>query len=225
LGEINAMTIYRAGDFACYLFIVSGQRVCIGPVTMMRRAEPIHWGFTGERRKGLLELVIERARPQVARLLLNADGDSARFSAFRLPVASDTIGRFAGPLAGILTGLEWASTDAPDCWWVASFATDTPFFPRDLVPRLRTAVQAEGAAAACAASAGRLHPVFALWPVRLAPALRDAMEREGLRKAEDWTKRCRVAVVEFSTSPVDPFFNVNRSEDLAEAERLLGGQA
>jgi molybdopterin-guanine dinucleotide biosynthesis protein A len=170
----------------------------------------------------LLELVVERARPQVARLLLNANGDPARFSAFRLPVVSDTFGGFAGPIAGILTGLEWGRANAAGCPWMASFATDSPFFPDDLVLRLRTAaVQAEGVEAACAASGGRPHPVFALWSVRLAPVLRDAMEREGLHKIEDCTGASRICVVDFPAAPIDPFFNVNRPEDLAEAERLL----
>jgi molybdopterin-guanine dinucleotide biosynthesis protein A len=169
----------------------------------------------------LLELVIERARPQVARLLLNANGDPARFGAFGLPVISDVIADYAGPLAGLLTGLEWAGRNAPDCPWVVSFASDSPFFPQELVTRLRAAVQAEGAEAACAASGERLHPVFGLWPVRLAPALRQAMQREGLRKAEDWARRCRIAVVNFSAAGLDPFFSVNRPEDVVQAERLL----
>jgi molybdenum cofactor guanylyltransferase len=169
----------------------------------------------------LLELVIERARPQVARLLLNANGDPARFGAFGLPVISDVIADYAGPLAGLLTGLEWAGRNAPDCPWVVSFASDSPFFPQELVTRLRAAVQAEAAEAACAASGERLHPVFGLWPVRLAPALRQAMQREGLRKAEDWARRCRIAVVNFSAAGLDPFFSVNRPEDVVQAERLL----
>jgi molybdenum cofactor guanylyltransferase len=169
----------------------------------------------------LLELVIERARPQVARLLLNANGDPARFGAFGLPVISDVIADYAGPLAGLLTGLEWAGRNAPDCPWVVSFASDCPFFPQELVTRLRAAVQAEGAEAACAASGERLHPVFGLWPVRLAPALREAMQREGLRKAGDWARRCRIAIVNFSAAGPDPFFSVNRPEDVVQAERLL----
>jgi molybdopterin-guanine dinucleotide biosynthesis protein A len=171
-------------------------------------------------RTTLLGHVIERARPQVTRLVLNANGDPARFATFDLPVAGDVIGGFAGPLAGVLTGMEWAQSHRPDLPWVATIATDTPFFPRDLVQRLFEAAAA-GADLACAASAGRSHPVFGLWPVRLAVDLRRAMAEEGLRKVDDWTGRYRLATVEFPAGKVDPFFNANTPDDLARAERLL----
>jgi len=169
----------------------------------------------------ILARVVARARPQVAALVLNANGDAARFAAFGLPVAADVIAGYAGPLAGVLTGLDWAAEHAPGCRWLASFATDSPFLPADLVARLAAAVEAEGADLACAASAGRTHPVFGLWPLALREELREAMTREDMRKIDAWTARYRLAVVEFAAAPVDPFFNTNRPEDLAEAERLL----
>lgn len=167
----------------------------------------------------ILEHVIERARPQVAALVLNANGDPARFARFGLPVAADVVEGFAGPLAGVLTGMEWASANRPDCPWIATVATDTPFFPRDLVARLRQA--AGGADLVCAASNGRANPVFGLWPVRLAEDLRQAMVLEEIRKVDVWTARYRLREVDFAAAPFDPFFNTNRPEDLAEAERLL----
>jgi molybdopterin-guanine dinucleotide biosynthesis protein A len=169
----------------------------------------------------LLEHVIGRARPQVERLILNANGDPSRFARFGLPVLADAVGGFAGPLAGVLTGLEWAKEKAPRCAWVASFATDAPLFPLDLVARLRAEAERAEADIAFAASGGRRHPVFGLWPVRLAADLRAALVEEGVRKVEDWTSRYRVAVAEYPALPIDPFFNANRPEDLAEAERLL----
>lgn len=171
----------------------------------------------------ILAHVVERTRPQVEALLLNANGDPARFAAFGLPVAADTVPGFAGPLAGVLAGLEWAAAHRPGTRWVASIATDTPFFPPDLVRRLREAAEREGAALACAASGGRAHPVFGLWPVALAGELRRALAEEGLRKIDAWTARYPLAAVEFPVAGVDPFFNTNRPEDLAEAERLLAG--
>jgi molybdopterin-guanine dinucleotide biosynthesis protein A len=169
----------------------------------------------------ILEQVIERARPQVAALVLNANGDPARFAAFGLPVAADVIEGFAGPLAGVLTGMEWARAHRADCPWIATLATDTPFFPADLVGRMLSAVDEQGADLACAASGGRAHPVFGLWPVRLADELRWAMVDQAIRKVDVWTARHRLAEVSFPTEPIDPFFNTNRPEDLAEAERLL----
>jgi molybdopterin-guanine dinucleotide biosynthesis protein A len=169
----------------------------------------------------LLAHVIERASSQVAGLVINANGDPARFATFALPVAADVVEGFAGPLAGILTGLEWVRAHALGCAWVMSFATDTPFLPRDLVARLMEQVRSERAEIGCAASGGRTHPVFGLWPVALAPSLREALTIEGMRRIDAWTARYRVATVDFPSEPYDPFFNVNKPEDLEEAERLL----
>jgi molybdenum cofactor guanylyltransferase len=170
--------------------------------------------------KPVLAHIVARAKPQVSALVLNANGDPARFAAFGLPVAADVIEGFAGPLAGVLTGMEWAATHRRDAAWLATFATDAPFFPRDLVARLHAAVARDGADMACARSDRQDHPVFGLWPVRLRADLRRAME-EGVRKVDLWTARYKLAVAEFDTTPFDPFFNANRPEDLAVAETLL----
>jgi molybdopterin-guanine dinucleotide biosynthesis protein A len=171
--------------------------------------------------KTVLARIIDIARPQVAALVLNANGDGARFADFDVPVAPDVVDGFAGPLAGVLTGLEWAKATAPECRWVASFACDAPFAPRDLVNRFLAAVAEQGADMACASSGGRDQPVFGLWPVRLADDLRAALVDDGLRKVDIWTARYQVARVDWPTEPVDPFFNVNRPDDLEAAEMLL----
>ena len=169
----------------------------------------------------ILAHIVERVRPQVAALVLNANGDPARFAPFGLPVAGDVVEGFAGPLAGVLTGMEWVLRNAPQCRWLASFASDAPFLPRDLVARLLAAVEAEQADLACAASGGQAHPVFGLWRVDLAAALRHALVEERIFKVDRWTARYRLVQVDFPIVPVDPFFNTNSPEDLAEAERLL----
>ena len=169
----------------------------------------------------ILGHVLARVRPQVGPLVLNVNGDPARFEEFGLPMAVDVIAGHAGPLAGILTGMEWAAEHAPDCAWLASFATDAPFLPGDLVARMFGAIADEGAEMACAASNGRSHPVFALWPVALRAALRHALVDEDIRKIDAWTAQYKIATVEFAATPYDPFFNANRPEDFAEAERLL----
>jgi molybdopterin-guanine dinucleotide biosynthesis protein A len=169
----------------------------------------------------LLTRVIERLRPQVETLVLNANGDPGRFVAFGLPVAADGVPGFAGPLAGVLAGLDWAALHRPDCPAVVSVATDAPFLPEDLAARLVAAAHAAGADLACAASGGRAHPVFGLWPVRLREDLRRAVAEEGVRKVDQWTARHRLVVVDFADHPLDPFFNANRPEDLATAAELL----
>ena len=169
----------------------------------------------------ILEHIVERVRPQVMHLVLNANGDPSRFDAFGLPVIGDSVEGFAGPLAGVLSGLEWTRRHAPGCDWLASFPTDSPFLPRDLVKRLADAAARTGADLACAASGGRSHPVIGLWCVRLAGDLRRAMVDEGIRKVDAWTARYRLEQVPFPVEPFDPFFNTNRPEDLEAAESLL----
>ena len=168
----------------------------------------------------VLAHIVERAQPQVAALALNANGDGARFAAFGLPVVADSVPDFAGPLAGVLAGLDWAAASGPDCTHVASFAGDAPVLPMDLVARLAAALADGRYALACAASDGRTHPVFGLWPLALRDALRRAMVEEGIRKVDAWTARYDLVAVDFATTPIDPFFNANRPDDLAEAERL-----
>lgn len=168
----------------------------------------------------ILTRIVERVTPQVGPLAINANGDPARFAEYGLPVQPDTIGDNPGPLAGVLTGLDWAQREHPDCRFVATFPTDAPFLPRDLVAKLMQAVTENGADMACAASGGRHHPVVGLWPVGLADDLRRAMVEDDIRKVDRWTARHRLTVVEFSTDPVDPFFNANKPEDLKDAEAL-----
>ena len=169
----------------------------------------------------LLARVIARTTPQVGPLILNANGDPARFAAYDLPVVADVVEGHAGPLAGILTALDWAAAHAPKCPLVASFATDAPFLPRDLVETMAEARDLAGADLACAASGGRAHPVFGLWPVALRADLRQALVEQGERKIDRWTASHRLVEVVFPCDPVDPFFNANREDDLLEAERLM----
>jgi molybdopterin-guanine dinucleotide biosynthesis protein A len=173
----------------------------------------------------ILELVIERMRPQVSALVLNANGDPARFAAYGLPVAADSVADNPGPLAGVLAGLEWAAEHSPDATLVVSVPTDAPFLPADLVARMAAQMRAESADLACAASGGQSHPVVGLWPVHLRHDLRRALVDEGIRKVDVWTARFRLATVEFSDRPIDPFFNANQPEDLAAAAALLGHSA
>jgi len=169
----------------------------------------------------LLDRVMARARPQVAALALNANGDPNRFAMAGMPIIADVIPGHAVPLAGILSGLEWVRDTRPDCAWMASFATDTPLFPEDLVARLLAAVTADGAEIGCPRSGGHDHSVFGLWPVRLAGALRRALVEEGLRKVGTWMERYPVAWVEWPGGDDDPFLNVNTPDDLTRLRRRL----
>ncbi|MBI5260767.1 MAG: molybdenum cofactor guanylyltransferase MobA [Bradyrhizobium sp.] len=168
----------------------------------------------------ILERVIARLSPQCDGLILNANGDPARFAAFGLPVLADDVPGFPGPLAGILAALDWAAANRPEAEWVLSTATDCPFLPRNLVARLHQERAAGNAQLAVAASGGQTHPVIGLWHVGLREELRHALVKEDIRRIDRWTARYRPATVDWPAEPLDPFFNANTVEDIAEAERL-----
>ena len=168
----------------------------------------------------ILARVIARLEPQCDGLILNANGEPARFAAFGLPVIADGVADFPGPLAGILAALDWAAANRPDVSLVLSAAGDCPFLPRDLVSRLHGALRSENAELAVAASAGQSHPVIGLWSVRLREELRHALVVEDIRKIDRWTARYRLVTVTWPTTPLDPFFNANTMDDIAEADRL-----
>jgi molybdopterin-guanine dinucleotide biosynthesis protein A len=173
----------------------------------------------------ILAHVLERLDGQGERILLNVNGDPARFATWRVPVAADVVAGFGGPLVGVLTALEWAAAHAPEITDVVSVPGDGPFLPRDLVRRLAEARAEAGAVLAQAASGGRSNPVVGLWPVTLAAELRHAVVEERIAKVDAWTARYSLATVDFEAARVDPFFNANTQEDLAEAERLLREEA
>jgi len=167
----------------------------------------------------ILARVLARLQPDCDPILLNANGDPARFARYGLPIVADSVPDFAGPLAGILAGLDWAAENAPGIEWLASAPGDCPFLPNDLVPRLHAARIAEKKPLACARSGEWRHPVAGLWPVALREDLRSALA-EGLHKIEAWTGRHGVAFAAWPDQPFDPFFNVNTPEDLAKAEEI-----
>ena len=164
--------------------------------------------------KRILQHVIERAQPQVNHLVLNVNGDLGRFSEFKLPIVSDSVVGFAGPLAGGLAGLDWSANNTPNSDWVVSFAADTPFFPMDLVPRLLNAVDGQRGILACASSDNRHHPVFGIWPAELREELREAIVQDDIRRIDSWTSRYDLKIVNFDYEQIDPFFNINNPKDL-----------
>ncbi len=173
----------------------------------------------------MLDQVIRRLRPQVAGMVINANGDPARFARFGLPVAADPVDGFVGPLAGVLAGLRWASVHRPNATHVLSASSDAPFLPADLADRLQAGLAGATGRIAIARSGGELHPVIGLWPVALADDLEAAL-RAGVRKVLAWTDRHGTVPVDFAMLEVgertiDPFFNANSPEELDEARRLL----
>jgi len=170
--------------------------------------------------KRLIDRVIARITPQCGQIALNANGDASRFADLGLPVLPDSLPDHPGPLAGVLAGMDWAASIGAEA--VVTVAADTPFFPRDLVARLKAAAGLSGLAlAASPDECGKLwhHPTFGLWPVALRDDLREALQG-GLRKVVIWTDRHGAGTATFAASPFDPFFNINTPDDIAEAEKL-----
>jgi molybdopterin-guanine dinucleotide biosynthesis protein A len=187
--------------------------------------------------KGLLELagrpmlghVICRLAPQVGRLVINANGDPARFADFGLPVVPDTVAGFAGPLAGVLAGMRWSAANAPGAQWIVTAAGDAPLLPGDLVATMLAAVRLRQSAIALAQSCGELHPVIGLWPVALAQDLEEQLAL-GVRKVLDWTHRHGTVAVPFEPTRVcgldiDPFFNANTPQELDQLRAMLAKRA
>ena len=168
----------------------------------------------------ILDRVISRLDRQCDQLILNANGDPARFADTKLTVVADSIPDYPGPLAGILAGLDWAAANAPKLEWMMSAPSDCPFLPTDLVARLHAARVDADAMIACASSDGKRHPVIALWSVRLRKELRHALVRNDTRKVETWAAQYGFATAAWPCAPIDPFFNVNTPEGVAEANRI-----
>ena len=170
----------------------------------------------------ILDRVLATLSAQCTGLIINANGDPKRFADTGLTVIPDSVPDFAGPLAGILAGLDWLEKQNNGVEWMVSAPADSPFLPDDLVERLHAARRQHGAgvALACARSGEWRYPVVGLWPLALREDLRKALVEEGLRKVELWTARHGVAVADWPAQPIDPFFNVNTPEDAAYATRI-----
>jgi len=168
----------------------------------------------------ILQRVLACLRPQCSGIIINANGDPTRFADTGLPVVADSVPDFAGPLAGILAGLDWAAQNVSAAEWLVSVPGDCPFLPKDLVMRLHEARATSNVPLACARSGEWRHPVVGLWPIKLREDLRHALVGEDLHKIELWTARHGVAIAEWAAVPFDPFFNVNTPKDVAQAEAI-----
>tara|TARA_Y100001973_G_scaffold31954_1_gene48243 strand:- start:177 stop:719 length:543 start_codon:yes stop_codon:yes gene_type:complete len=164
----------------------------------------------------LIHRVIERITPQVDAVVLNANGDLSRFDDLGLPVVADSIPDYAGPLAGILAGMDWAAEQGHE--WLISVAADTPSFPLDMVRRLAEGASPVVLAATPDPERGRIpQPTFGRWQVALRHDLRAALN-DGVRKIRQWTLAKGETLVMFEEAD---FFNINTPEDLAWAEQHL----
>ena len=173
--------------------------------------------------KSLIQHVIERARPQVVELIINTNnrGDP-RYTNFHLPVLADTSpDKFAGPLAGILTGMDYITKTRPNFSQLASFPVDSPFCPQDLVTRLDEALQLHQAKIAIPRYRGQVHWVTGVWSTDLRDNLHTFLVERRQRKMQDWVQQQSFCVVDFDDYHVDPFCNINTPQDLNDAAAHL----
>jgi len=175
--------------------------------------------------QSILSRIAAIIKPQCAGLLVNANGEAERFADFGVPIVPDDVPGFAGPLAGILAGLDWIAAHRTECTYAISIPTDTPFLPADLVTRLEKARVQAGAEIACATSGGWTHHVIALWPVTLRHDLRHALVDEDIRKIGRVIQRFKMAYADWPVEPYDPFFNANEPQDIATAEKILAASS
>lgn len=174
----------------------------------------------------MLDLVVNRIKPQVEQLVISANGDISALEKHGLPVIKDPIDGFVGPLAGILAGFHWAKENSPETSHIITIAADTPFFPTDYAKAmLDHANRGNTDRIILAKSQGRFHPIFGLWPISLAEDLENSLN-DGMRKIRAWTGTHNETSLEFqditiNSTSIDPFFNVNEPGDLEICERLL----
>jgi molybdopterin-guanine dinucleotide biosynthesis protein A len=169
----------------------------------------------------LVNHVLARAMPQVEVFVVNAARDFTPAAEFGLPLIQDIIGPDRGPLAGLHAGMTWALENVPSARCVASFAVDCPLIPEDLVARLGEASEA-GTRVVIAASNGRIHPVFGLWPLAILPRLQCFLEEQGENGVGKFASSVNAITVEFEDTGYDPFINVNRQDEMAQVKKLMG---
>jgi molybdenum cofactor guanylyltransferase len=166
----------------------------------------------------IADRIRQTLEPQCERVVISSNVGAGGVA--ELPVVRDSVPGFPGPLAGVLSALDFVAEHHPDAPFAVTVPTDTPFLPSDLVARLQDQRVADRAEIVCACSGGAVHHVVALWSVALRASLRTALVAEDVRRVRTFLERHAVAYATWPVTPVDPFFNVNTPEDLAEANRL-----
>jgi molybdopterin-guanine dinucleotide biosynthesis protein A len=159
--------------------------------------------------------VIDTLHPQVGRIIINANRNVDKYEALGYEVISDIVGDYFGPLAGMASAMQAASTA-----YVLTVPCDSPMIEDDLAKRLYHALEHEKADASVAHDGERMHPVFALLKRDLLPSLQSYLE-SGERKIDRWLNQHRLAVAYFRDKP-EVFLNVNNPDDRKALESKLG---
>lgn len=167
--------------------------------------------------KTLLQRAIDRTKPQVQALILNANGNALRFARTRLPIVPDKLEGNLGPLAGIHAGLDWVKRNT-HFEWMLCIASDSPFLPVELAQTLLDTAQTTGKHLVIAESQLRLQPVFSLWHISLLDEVSAQLQSGVTPKLQEWVMAQGAEKVSFASTTYDPFFNINTPQDLYTAE-------
>ena len=186
-----------------------------------RRMGGINKAFIPLGGTSLAARAIHRLKPQTGALMISANRDPDRFAEHGVPVTADAMVEYGGPLAGILTAMDWAIRERPDTRWILSAPVDAPFIPDDLGTRLWSVVCETGKPVALANSNGQTHFVCGLWNTNLRNRIYHLLVERVINRAESIADSCGYATAKCNDDPVDPFFNINTPEDLAAAEELV----
>ena len=169
--------------------------------------------------KTILNEIVLKSLNQVNQLVINANIEKKEIKEFNIPVIKDTIKGNLGPLAGILSGMEYA--EKKKFKWLFTFPCDAPFFPENLVEKLLIQVSKQGSEIVIPKSNGRLHPVFGIWSVSLKKSLENSIKKEKIRKIDLWIQKHNFSYVNFQSTNFDPFFNINDLNDLEKAKKIF----
>ena len=165
----------------------------------------------------IIDLIIERAKKQVDKLIINVNNEIPYLSKFNLSIIPDIVKGYKGPLAGVLSGMSWAKKQSKNIDYIATFACDAPFFPKNLVQNLLSEIKNDNLDIIIPKYNGQKHPVFGIWSVDLIDSLKKYIVEDDLQKVDTWIIKHKFKILDFKNLKYDPFFNINTPEELSKA--------
>ena len=168
--------------------------------------------------KTIIEHIILKASQQVTKLIINANINKSKFKKFDLDIIKDSVKGFKGPLAGILSAMQYGKKN--NFKWLATLPCDAPFFPFDLVNKLLKNAEKKKCKIVIAKSNNRTHPVIGIWSISLKKSLSNTLVKENIKKIDLFIKKHNFSIVNFSYDKIDPFFNINSYRDLDKAKKI-----
>jgi molybdopterin-guanine dinucleotide biosynthesis protein A len=168
--------------------------------------------------KPMIQHVIDRMRPQVGKLVLSVEQYSDHYSEYGLEQVIDLVPGHAGPLGGLLSALKATAADQE---WLLLAPCDAPFLPVDLGQQLKTAALNSGRQGCVVSCDGAIQPTFSIWNRSLLSTLEQAVLTKGMAGFKQFLDYSPQGLLDWERSDISPFFNINDSTSLADAERIL----